>query len=290
MLFAVLRFAILFSLYFRNVLADYIANTGYPTSNCQGTPYTYTAGYVNPCTIPDGPRVTDKFEFGSQKISPYSIQDPGYYESIKCINSTSWVRYGYDDSSCTTPTRIYNETGYECTQNFGPGYSQKIVCVSQVFVRPTIGLVVSNIARRDSCLQQPITVWQAIPDTCVYISYNQQGFKYFCNSDTVRRISYSDPNCMGSVLEIEEYNYGCNLTIPYSAPRLLDCFDVPDPLPPSSSAPAPVNIAVIAGAVGGALAFIAIVATTLAVYYQRRVSNAESENIALLTPRTNLRI
>lgn len=95
---------------------------------------------------------------------------------------------------------------------------------------------------------------------------------------------------LGSVLEIEEYNYGCNLTIPYSAPRLLDCFDVPDPLPPSSSAPAPVNIAVIAGAVGGALAFIAIVATILVVYYQRRVSNAESENIALLTPRTNLRI
>lgn len=54
----------------------------YPTSNCQGTPYIYTAGNVNPCTIPDGPRVTDKFEFG---FSPYSIQDPGYYESIKFL-------------------------------------------------------------------------------------------------------------------------------------------------------------------------------------------------------------
>jgi hypothetical protein len=164
------------------------------------------------------------------------------------------------------------------------------VCVSQVFVRPTIGLVISEIPKRDSCSQKPILVEQVIPDTCLYTSYNQQAIKLVCDSDTVRRFSYTDPNCMGSVLEIEEYNYGCNLTIPYSAPRLLDCFDVPDPLPPSSSAPAPVNIAVIAGAVGGALAFIAIVATTLGVYYQRRVSNAESENIALITPRTNLRI
>ena len=46
-----MRFGVLFY-YFTNVFADYLVDTGYPTSNCQGTPYAYVAQNVNPCTVP----------------------------------------------------------------------------------------------------------------------------------------------------------------------------------------------------------------------------------------------
>ena len=258
------------------VHADYLSLTGFPTRDCSGDPYIYAFSNVNPCTIPDGPRVS-----GGLKTYSHGrlLQADYYYESIQCINSTSWVRYGYESSSCTTPTISYNETGFECSQSYFyfPGVSASSTCITSEFVRPTSGLVVSNIATRDECIQEPISVWGAKPNVCLYETQNQVGMMFVCGPDNVYQLYYSDSSCLGSVIDDEVYNYGCNLTVQYSAPRLLDCYtDVPEP--PSKTSSLSNYIAVIAGAVGGSIAFIAIVIILVFFYNRRQTVSIDDDN------------
>ena len=260
-----LCFNVLLIVIVKKTTADYLVSNNYPSTDCQGESHVYYAENIRPCTQPDGPRVSKP------------VGD-GIYESIFCINSTSWVRNRYYDASCTTPTSTINENGYQCSKSSYYGRSSSLICRTDVPTRPTYGVVGSNIYRRDYCSQPPITFFRYSRDVCIFNSYYYQGIKYVCDVDAIRQFTYSDPDCLGNVIQTDVWNYGCNLTIPYMAPRLLDCFDNP-PAPANADSSAANNfvITVVGGVAGGA--FVVVILVVAAVLYCRRRSSTQSSEL-----------
>jgi len=112
----------------------------------------------------------------------------------------------------------------------------------------------------------------------MYRSYNYQSIKLVCDVDAIRTFTYSDPDCLGEVIETGVTNYGCNLTSPDSPPRIADCFDNP-PAPANADSSAANNfvITIVGGVAGGA--FVAVMLVVAAVFYYRRRSSAQSSEL-----------